>query len=191
MTTDTSNHQRCRWAGSDPVMRAYHDAEWGVPERDPRALWEKLMLDGFQAGLAWITVLRKREAFRAGFAGFDPEIVARFGEADVARLLGDAGIIRSRAKIEATISGARAFLAMRDAGEDFAAFCWSFTDGAPLVGDGHHVPTSTPLSETVSRALKARGFKFVGPTIVYAWMQATGIVNDHAATCFRRAEMAG
>jgi len=172
-------------------MRAYHDEEWGVPERDSRALWEKLMLDGFQAGLAWITVLRKREAFRAAFAGFDPEVVARFGEADIARLLGDAGIIRSRAKIEATIGGARAFLAMRDKGEDFAGFCWSFTDGVPLVGDGHHLPPRTPLSETVSKALKARGFKFVGPTIVYAWMQATGIVNDHAASCFRRGDGTG
>jgi len=191
MTIDTSSHPRCGWAENDPLMRAYHDEEWGVPERDSRALWEKLMLDGFQAGLAWITVLRKRKAFRTGFAGFDPEAVARFGEADIARLLGDAGIIRSRAKIEATIGGARAFLAMRDAGEDFSAFCWSFTDGVSLVGDGHHLPAKTPLSETVSKALKARGFKFVGPTIVYAWMQATGIVNDHAAACFRRADVAG
>ncbi len=171
-------------------MCAYHDEEWGVPERDGRALWEKLMLDGFQAGLAWITVLRKREAFRAAFAGFDPEAVARFGEADIVRLLGDAGIIRSRAKIEATIGGARAWLAMRDAGEDFADFCWSFTDGVPLVGDGIALPTKTPLSEQVSKALKARGFKFVGPTIVYAWMEAVGMVNDHSADCFRRAEVA-
>jgi DNA-3-methyladenine glycosylase I len=145
------------------------------------------MLDGFQAGLAWITVLRKREAFRAGFAGFDPEVVARFDEDDILRLLGDAGIIRSRAKIEATIGGARAYLAMRDKGEDFADFCWSFVDGKPLTGDGQTLPAKTPLSETVSKALKARGFKFVGPVIVYAWMQATGIVNDHAAHCFRRA----
>lgn len=182
----THDHPRCAWAGNDPQMRAYHDTEWGVPERDSRALWEKLMLDGFQAGLAWITVLRKREAFRAGFAGFDPETVARFGEDDIVRLLGNAGIIRSRAKIEATIGGARAFLAMRDKGEDFSGFCWSFTGGKPLVGDGHVLPAKTALSETVSKALKARGFKFVGPTIVYAWMQATGIVNDHAAHCFRR-----
>lgn len=171
-------------------MCAYHDEEWGVPERDGRALWEKLMLDGFQAGLAWITVLRKRDAFRAAFAGFDPEAVARFGEADVARLLGDAGIIRSRAKIEATIGGARAYLAMREADEDFADFCWSFTDGVPLTGDGVTLPTKTPLSELVSKALKARGFKFVGPTIVYAWMEAVGIVNDHAAECFRREAVA-
>jgi DNA-3-methyladenine glycosylase I len=177
---------RCAWAGSDPLMQAYHDEEWGVPERDARALWEKLMLDGFQAGLAWITVLRKREAFRAGFQGFDPETVAAFGEADVERLLGDAGIIRSRAKIEATIGNARSFLAMREEGEDFADFCWSFVDGEPLRGDGIEIPAKTPLSETASKELKRRGFKFVGPTIVYAWMQAVGLVNDHSTDCFRR-----
>jgi DNA-3-methyladenine glycosylase I len=167
-------------------MQAYHDEEWGVPERDPRALWEKLMLDGFQAGLAWITVLRKRDAFRAGFKGFEPETVAAFGEADVERLLGDAGIIRSRAKIEATIGNAKAFLTMREEGEDFADFCWSFTDGEPLRGDGIEIPAKTPLSEAASKELKRRGFKFVGPTIVYAWMQAVGIVNDHSHDCFRR-----
>lgn len=167
-------------------MAAYHDAEWGVPERDPRALWEKLMLDGFQAGLAWITVLRKRDGFRAAFKDFDPDKVARFKERDVERLLGDAGIIRSRAKIESTIAGARIFCEMREAGEDFADFCWSFTDGEVLRGDGLHVPTKTPLSEEVSKELKRRGFKFVGPTIVYAWMEAVGIVNDHSVDCFRR-----
>jgi DNA-3-methyladenine glycosylase I len=177
---------RCAWAGNDPLMQAYHDEEWGVPERDARALWEKLMLDGFQAGLAWITVLRKRDAFRAAFEGFEPETVAGFGEADVERLLGDAGIIRSRAKIEATIGNARAFLAMHEAGEDFAAFCWDFVDGEPLRGDGIEVLAKTPLSETISKELKRRGFKFVGPTIVYAWMQAVGIVNDHSHDCFRR-----
>ena len=181
---------RCGWATGSALMCAYHDAEWGVPEHDARALWEKLMLDGFQAGLAWITVLRKRDAFRAAFAGFDPAVVARFDEGDVARLLGDAGIIRSRAKIEATIGGAQAWLAMREAGEDFAGFCWQFTDGVPLVGDGLTLPTKTPLSERVSRELKARGFKFVGPTIVHAWMEAVGIVNDHAADCFRRTQAA-
>jgi DNA-3-methyladenine glycosylase I len=177
---------RCAWAQSDPLMQAYHDEEWGLPERDPRALWEKLMLDGFQAGLAWITVLRKRDAFRAAFAGFDPAKVAEFGETDVERLLGDAGIIRSRAKIEATIGGARAYLEMETAGESFADFCWSFTDGEVLRGDGVVIPTKTDLSETVSKELKRRGFKFVGPTIVYAWMEAVGIVNDHAVDCFRR-----
>ncbi|MBS1882507.1 MAG: DNA-3-methyladenine glycosylase I [Actinobacteria bacterium] len=176
---------RCAWAESDPLMAAYHDEEWGVPERDPRALWEKLMLDGFQAGLAWITVLRKRDAFRAAFEGFEPDLVARFEERDVERLLGDAGIIRSRAKIESTIAGARLYCEMREAGEDFGDFCWSFT-GEVLRGDGATVPAKTPLSEEVSKELKRRGFKFVGPTIVYAWMQAVGIVNDHAEDCFRR-----
>ena len=177
---------RCTWAQSGPLMAAYHDEEWGVPERDPRALWEKLMLDGFQAGLAWITVLRKRDAFRAAFKDFDPDQVARFKERDIERLLGDAGIIRSRAKIESTIKGAQIFCEMRDAGEDFADFCWSFTDGEVLRGDGVEIPTKTPLSEQVSKELKRRGFKFVGPTIVYAWMEAVGIVNDHSEECFRR-----
>jgi DNA-3-methyladenine glycosylase I len=177
---------RCAWAGSDPLMQAYHDEEWGVPERDPRALWEKLMLDGFQAGLAWITVLRKRDAFRAAFEGFDPDKVARFGEPDIERLLGDAGIIRSRAKISSTITAARIYCEMRDAGEDFGDLCWSFTDGKVLRGDGIELPTKTPLSEEVSKELKRRGFKFVGPTIVYAWMEAVGIVNDHSIDCFKR-----
>jgi DNA-3-methyladenine glycosylase I len=177
---------RCRWAESDPLMQAYHDAEWGVPERDGRALWEKLVLDGFQAGLAWITVLRKRDAFRAAFEGFDPAVVARFGDADVARLLADPGIIRSRAKIDAAISGARIYCDMAERGEDFSDYCWSFTDGRVIRGDGVTLPAKTALSETVSKDLKRRGFKFVGPTIVYAWMQAVGIVDDHAATCFRR-----
>jgi DNA-3-methyladenine glycosylase I len=180
---------RCAWAGSDPLMQAYHDTEWGVPERDPRALWEKLVLDGFQAGLAWITVLRKRDAFRAAFEGFDPDAVAAFSEPDVERLLGDPGIIRSRAKIEAAINSARTYCEMRDAGEDFADFCWSFTDGKVLKGDGIELPAKTPLSEEVSKELKRRGFKFVGPTIVYAWMQAVGIVNDHSVDCFRRDEV--
>ncbi len=178
--------RRCAWAEGSALMQAYHDTEWGVPERDGRALWEKLVLDGFQAGLAWVTVLRKRDAFRAAFEGFDPARVARFGEDDVRRLLDDPGIIRSRAKIEAAIAGARVYCAMADRGDDFAAYCWSFTDGKVLKGDGFHVPARTELSERVSRDLKQRGFKFVGPTIVYAWMQATGIVNDHTSDCFRR-----
>lgn len=181
--------RRCSWAEPDPLMRAYHDEEWGVPERDPRALWEKLVLDGFQAGLAWITVLRKRDAFRAAFEGFEPERVAAYGEPQVERLLGDAGIIRSRAKIEATIGNARAYLEIEAAGEGFADLCWSFTDGAVLVGDGRRVPAKTELSERASKELKRRGFKFVGPTIVYAWMQAVGIVNDHALECFRRQQL--
>jgi DNA-3-methyladenine glycosylase I len=181
---------RCVWAHASPRMTAYHDREWGVPERDARALWEKLMLDGFQAGLSWSTVLDKREALRRAFEGFDPERVARYGERDVARLLADPGIIRSRAKIAATIAGARVFCQMRERGEDFSALCWSFTGGATLDGDPEHWVATTPLSEEISRAFKARGFRFVGPTIVYAWMQAVGIVNDHAEGCFRRAEVA-
>jgi len=178
--------QRCAWAQSDPLICAYHDIEWGVPQRNPRMLWEMLMLEGFQAGLAWIIILRKREAFRAAFAGFDPDKVARFGESDIARLMADPGIVRARAKIDAMIAGARIFVAMRDAGDDFADYCWSFTGGAPLIGDGRHAPAQTELSARISKDMKKRGFKFVGPTIVYAWMQAVGIVNDHAAQCFRR-----
>jgi DNA-3-methyladenine glycosylase I len=174
--------ERCSWAEGDELLRDYHDKEWGVPQRDPRMLWEMLMLEGFQAGLAWITVLRKREEFRKAFRGFVPAKVARFGERDIERLLANSGIIRSRAKIEATIAGARRFLEF----PDFAEFCWSFTDGKTLVGDGKRVLATTPLSERISKELKARGFKFVGPTIVYAWMQAVGIVNDHSLRCFRR-----
>ncbi len=181
-----SETHRCAWAGSDPLMQAYHDSEWGVPEHDPHALWEKLILDGFQAGLAWITILRKRETMRAAFAAFDPAVVARFGEPDIERLLQDPGIIRSRAKILAAIDGARIYTAMAERGEDFADYAWSFTDGRPLRGDGVSLPARTDLSERVSKDLKRRGFKFVGPTIVYAWMQAVGIVNDHARDCFRR-----
>ena len=178
--------ERCRWAQSDPLLQAYHDEEWGVPERDSRALWEKLMLDGFQAGLAWITILRKRDAFREAFAGFDPEVVSRFDDKDVTRLLGNAGIVRSRSKIEAVIGNARAFLRMQAAGEDFSEFCWAMVDGEPIRGDGVTVPTKTAVSEAASIALKKRGFKFVGPVIVYAWMQATGLVDDHSSNCFRR-----
>lgn len=178
--------KRCTWAESDSLLRAYHDAEWGVPERDSRALWEKLMLDGFQAGLSWLTILRKRDAFRAAFRGFEPAVVARFGAKDVTRLLADAGIVRSRAKIEATIGNARAYLAMQLAGEDFATFVWTMAGGRPIPLGDAPVPTKTALSEEISKALKKRGFKFVGPVIVYAWMQATGICNDHTKHCFRR-----
>jgi DNA-3-methyladenine glycosylase I len=176
---------RCAWAQNDPVMEAYHDNEWGNPVHDSRALWEMLMLEGFQAGLSWRTILLRREGFRAAFRGFDPEIVARFDAADVERLMNDPGIIRARAKILATIGGAKAYLKMRDAGEDFADFTWRFTNGKTIQGDGENVPASTPLSTTISAALKNRGFKFVGPVIVYAWMQAVGIVNDHSAVCFK------
>jgi DNA-3-methyladenine glycosylase I len=166
-------------------MQAYHDEEWGVPEYDSRALWEKLMLDGFQAGLSWITILRKRDAFRKAFKNFNPERVAKFNEADITRLLGDPGIVRSRAKIEATIAGARSFMAMKAAGEDFSEFAWKLAGGKPILNTGV-IPVKTVLSETISKELKGRGFKFVGPVIVYAWMQAVGIVNDHSEHCFRR-----
>ena len=181
---------RCEWRGmaGDPLYEGYHDTEWGVPEYDSRALWEKLVLDGFQAGLAWITILRKREAFRAAFDNFDPDKIARYGAADRARLMADAGIVRSNAKIDAAISGAQIYLDMRHHGEDFSAFCWSFVGGAPIqnswTGFGE-VPAKTPLAEEVAKALKARGFKFVGPVIVYAWMQAVGMVNDHFVGCHR------
>ena len=184
---------RCPWPGTDPLYVAYHDEEWGVPVRDSDALWGKLILDGFQAGLAWIVILRKRDAFMQAFERFDPEVIARWGEADVARLLGDPGIVRSRSKIEAAIGNARAVLAMRDAGEDFAAFVWGLAGGAPIVNhwrERGQVPAETPLSVEVSKALKARGFKFVGPVIAYAWMQAVGIVNDHLTCCYRHAELA-
>lgn len=179
---------RCSWPGSDPAYVAYHDKEWGVPQRDSRALWEMLMLEGFQAGLSWITILRKREAFRKAFKNFDPNKVARFTEADIQQLLQDPGIVRSRAKIEATIAGARIYLEMQKAGEDFSTFAWNFVGSTPIQNEGP-VPAKTPMAEQISKALKKRGFKFVGPTIVYAWMQAVGMVNDHGRDCFRRKEV--
>jgi DNA-3-methyladenine glycosylase I len=178
--------RRCKWAEKDPMMRDYHDKEWGVPEYDGRALWETLMLEGFQAGLSWQTILRKRQAFREAFANFDPERVATFQEAEIGYLLDNPGIIRSRAKIAATIQGAKIYLAMRDAGEDFSQYVWNLAGGKPILNTTGIVPAKTALSEKFSADLKKRGFKFVGPVIVYAWMQATGIVNDHAADCFRR-----
>jgi DNA-3-methyladenine glycosylase I len=185
LSTRESTIHRCPWAESDPLLRAYHDEEWGVPQHDSRALWELLMLEGFQAGLAWIIVLRKREAFREVFKQFDPRKVSRFDESDIERLLSDSRIIRSRAKIEATIQGARIFLAMQDAGEDLSSLIWKMAGGKPIQNHGP-VPAQTPLSLEISNELKKRGFKFVGPVIVYAWLQAAGIVNDHAESCFRR-----
>lgn len=179
---------RCAWGEADELMRGYHDREWGVPERDGRKLWEKLILDGFQAGLSWRTILARREGFRAAFEGFDPEVVAAYGPNEVERLLADPGIIRSRSKIGAAINNAKAYLAMREAGEDFADFCWGFVGGEPLAWEGP-VPPNSPLSEQVSKALKKRGFTFVGPTIVFAWMEATGLLNTHAPGCFRRGEL--
>jgi DNA-3-methyladenine glycosylase I len=180
--------KRCAWAENDPLLTAYHDEEWGIPVRDSRALWELLMLEGFQAGLSWITILRKREAFREAFQNFDPKTVARFRAADVTRLLNNPGIVRSRAKIEATIGGARAYLAMAEKGEDLSTFVWKMAGGSPIRNrrrSSSDVPAKTPLSEEISAALRKRGFKFVGPVIVYAWMQSAGIVDDHVPGCFR------
>jgi DNA-3-methyladenine glycosylase I len=187
---------RCEWPGmaGNPLYEAYHDTEWGVPEYDSRALWEKLVLDGFQAGLAWITILRKREAFRAAFDNFDPEKIARYGEADRARLMADAGIVRSNAKIDAAIESAKIYLQMQARGEDFSEFCWGFVGGKPVQGERKsfaEVPAQTELAVEVSKALKKRGFKFVGPVIVYAWMQATGLVNDHLTCCHRHEQVKG
>ena len=181
----TSPENRCPWCGSDPLYVAYHDEEWGVPERDSRALWEKLILDGFQAGLSWITILRKRDAFRAAFAGFDPQAVARFTEADVARLLADPGIVRHRGKIEGAIASARAFERIEARG-GFSNWLWRYVDGQPLQPRPRttaDIPTQTPLSQRMSKDLKGEGFTFCGPTIVYAFLQATGLVNDHLVTC--------
>lgn len=184
--------ERCPWCGTDPLYVAYHDEEWGVPERDGRALWEKLILDGFQAGLSWITILRKREGFRRAFAGFEPAVIARWGEADVARLLADPGIVRSRAKIEATIGNARAWEAI-EAREGFAPFLWGFVEGRPQQNrwaSPAEVPAETDISRRLSKDLKTRGFRFCGPVITYAFMQAAGLVNDHLAHCPRHAEVA-
>jgi DNA-3-methyladenine glycosylase I len=186
--------KRCPWPGSDPLYVTYHDEEWGVPERDDRALYEKLVLDGFQAGLAWITILRKREAFRRAFDGFEPEKIARYRQKKVTALMQDAGIVRNRMKIEGSISSARAWLDMMEAGPGFSAFLWDFVHGKPIVNRYRsmcHVPAETPLSRAISKELKSRAFKFCGPTIVYSFMQATGMVNDHLITCHRHAALAG
>lgn len=182
--------QRCPWPGTDPIYVDYHDTEWGVPERDDRALYEKLMLDGFQAGLSWITILKKRDAFRTAFDGFNPETIARYDQTDIDRLMNDAGIVRARAKIEAAIGNARAFLEIQDNGPGFSDFLWDFVEGAPVqnrFATMADVPTQTDASRAMSAALKKRGFKFCGPVIVYAFMQAVGMVNDHLETCFRHA----
>ncbi len=184
--------ERCPWCGDDPLYVAYHDTEWGVPERDPRALWEKLVLDGFQAGLSWLTILRKREAFRATFAGFDPAIIAGWGERDIARCLADPGIVRHRGKIEATIGNARAFLRI-EAGEGFSDFVWQRVDHAPVrprYVRQADVPTKSDASRDLARALRQEGFAFCGPTIVQAWMEACGLLNHHLTGCFRHDEVA-
>jgi DNA-3-methyladenine glycosylase I len=176
--------ERCSWLGDDALLVAYHDEEWGVPEFDSRALWESLMLSGFQAGLSWLTILHKRAAFRRAFGGFKPETVAHYGARDLDRLLVDPSIIRSRRKIEATIAGAQIYLDMREQGVDFSTWIWNFVDSKPIQNP-EPMPTQTPLSVKIAEALKARGFHFVGPVIVYAWMQSIGMVNDHSASCYR------
>ncbi|MBW0004612.1 MAG: DNA-3-methyladenine glycosylase I [Hyphomicrobiales bacterium] len=185
-------HRRCSWPGTDPLYVAYHDTDWGVPERDSRALFEKLLLDGFQAGLSWITILRKRENFRRAFDGFEPQRVARFGERKVAALMQNAGIVRNRAKIDGAILSARAYLELAQS-RDFSEFVWDFVDGRPVQNawrERNQVPVETEVSRRLSKALSAKGFKFCGPTIVYAFMQAVGMVNDHLVDCCRHAECA-
>ena len=184
---------RCWWPGTDPLYVAYHDTEWGVPEFDSRALYEKLILDGFQAGLSWITILRRREGFRRAFEGFEPERVARFTDADVERLMGDTGIIRNRAKIRGAINGAQAWLAIEEGGPGFSPFLWDFCDGRPIQTNARSradIATETEVSKRISKALKQKGFTFVGPTIVHAFMQAVGMVNDHLVGCHRHAPCA-
>ena len=179
---------RCKWPGIDPVYVAYHDDEWGVPERDDRALFEKLLLDGFQAGLSWITILRKRDNFRRAFDGFDPEKIARYTPARIERLMNDAGIVRNRAKIEGAVDSARAYLQLKEEGLGFADFLWGFVGGKTQVHQivsTREIPTESPESQAMSKALRERGFRFVGPTICYAFMQAVGMIDDHLVSCFR------
>jgi DNA-3-methyladenine glycosylase I len=184
---------RCAWPQQDPLYVAYHDTEWGVPEYDDRALFEKLILDGFQAGLSWITILRKRDNFRRAFDGFEPATIARYGKRKTESLMKDAGIVRNRAKIEGTIASAKAYLDVMENGPGFSKLLWGFVDGEPKVNhfrSGTEIPAETPASRAMSKELAQRGFKFCGPTIVYAFMQATGMVNDHVAKCYRHAELA-
>jgi DNA-3-methyladenine glycosylase I len=185
--------KRCPWPKQDPLYVAYHDEEWGVPEYDDRALYEKLILDGFQAGLSWITILRKRDNFRHAFDGFEPEKIARYTPKKVERLMQDAGIVRNRMKIEGTVRSARAYLDIMEKGPGFSRLLWDFMGGKPKVNrfrSTSQVPAETELSRKISKELAGRGFKFVGPTIVYAFMQATGMVNDHVVTCHRHATLA-
>ncbi len=180
---------RCPWAGTDPLYVAYHDEEWGVPSRDDRHLFEMLILEGAQAGLSWITILRKREGYRKAFSGFDPEKVARFGPEDVERLLADPGIVRNRLKVESAIDSAKAFVTLQKEAGSFSAWLWAFVDDQPVrssLREMREVPAKTPLAERISKELRGRGFRFVGPTIVYAYLQAVGVVNDHLVSCPRR-----
>ena len=184
---------RCAWPGVDPLYVAYHDHEWGVPEYDDRALYEKLVLDGFQAGLAWITILRKRDNFRRAFNDFDPEKIARYPKRKIESLMKDAGIVRNRAKIEGAVLSARGYLEIMEKGPGFSNFLWDFLDGKPKDNKfktSKQIPAETELSKKISKELVSRGFKFVGPTIVYAFMQAVGMVNDHLVTCHRHAAVA-
>jgi DNA-3-methyladenine glycosylase I len=186
--------ERCWWAGGDPLYISYHDAEWGVPVHDDRTLFEFLVLEGAQAGLSWITILRKRPAYRLAFDGFDPQAVARYDDAKVAALLQDAGIVRNRMKIAAAIGNARAFLAVQEQFGSFDAYVWRFVDGRPIQNHWQtpkDVPAETPESRALSKDLVQRGFRFVGPTIMYAHMQATGMVNDHLVSCFRHEQVMG
>jgi DNA-3-methyladenine glycosylase I len=190
--SDTVDDMRCAWAGDDPLMVAHHDDEWGVPVRDDRTLFEFLTLEGAQAGLSWMTILRRREGYRRAFADFEPEAVARFTDADVARLMADTGIVRNRAKIAATIANARALLAVREERGSFSEHLWSFVGARPLQPGRaamSDLPAETPESRAISRDLKRRGFAFVGPTIVYALMQSCGLVNDHVRDCYRWPEL--
>jgi DNA-3-methyladenine glycosylase I len=185
--------KRCPWPKQDPLYVAYHDEEWGMPEYDDRALYEKLVLDGFQAGLSWITILRKRDNFRRAFDGFEPEKIARYTPRKVEKLMQDAGIVRNRLKIEGAMLSARAYLEVMEKGPGFSRLLWNFLDGKPKVNrfrSTSQVPAETPISRAMSKELVGRGFKFVGPTIVYAFMQACGLVNDHVVTCHRHAPLA-
>jgi len=187
---DADRKVRCGWAGSDPLYLEYHDTEWGVPEHEDRVLFEFLLLEGFQAGLSWLTILRKREAFRRAFAGFAPERVARFGARESARLMADASIVRNRAKIAAAAQNARSFLAVQEECGSFSEYVWGFVGGRPIVNRFRtlsEIPPETGASRALSKDLRSRGFNFVGPTICYAFMQATGMVNDHLLSCFRHA----
>ena len=183
---------RCTWCGQDPLYVEYHDSEWGVPVRDERELFERLILEGAQAGLAWITILRKRDGYRRAFAGFDAQRVARYDEGDRARLMADAGIVRNRLKIDATIGNARALLAVHERGGSLGDLLWDAVGGQPMVNHWRRLgdcPSSTPLSDQLSKELARLGFRFVGSTIVYAWMQSVGVVNDHLVDCFRHREL--
>ncbi len=192
LTDHADGKPRCWWPGYDPLYVAYHDTDWGVPERDDRALFEKLILDGFQAGLSWITILRKREHFRKVFDGFRPDVVASYGPEKIEALMADPGIVRNRAKIEGTVKSAGIYCDMMARGEGFSDYLWTYVDGRPLQPDHldrSRIPTETPVAQAISKDLKRRGFTFVGPTIVYAFMQAVGMTNDHVVGCFRHEEV--